>query len=344
MQSQIVYGGEQAPSELIDHARSNGIHVRSFVEYQGLIDFRGYLQRQKQQLENDVIYPSELYVPQHVIYDTTFSHDSAITGTKSDNALDTVAEWMLDERGRFVLLLADFGTGKTFLLHKLAEKLGDMPGAPVPLLIELRQLQKAQKLDELIAQHLVACGETKFELDKIHYMLAKGKIALLFDGFDELAQRVTYDRAAEHLDTLLEAAKDNAKVAVTCRIQHFETDQQIRMALSKRMEVQSSLRVGYLQPFTEDQIQQFLENLLGTQKQGDPTLQSHSRNSGSARAVGNASYAELHRRAADERSSGSEGAYGQNHGGGSLSHSVDTLAEARLHDRSAQRGTADVDD
>lgn len=34
-------------------------------------------------------------------------------------------------------------------------------------------------------------------------MLRKGRIALMFDGFDELAQRVTYQRATEHFDNKL---------------------------------------------------------------------------------------------------------------------------------------------
>ena len=32
--------------------------------------------------------------------------------------------------------------------------------------------------------------------------LAEGRIALLFDGFDELALRLTYDRALEHFETV----------------------------------------------------------------------------------------------------------------------------------------------
>ena len=37
---------------------------------------------------------------------------------------------------------------------------------------------------------------------------------LLFDGFDELVTRVTYDRAADHLETLLGAAEGKAKIVV----------------------------------------------------------------------------------------------------------------------------------
>lgn len=47
---------------------------------------------------------------------------------------------------------------------------------------------------------------------------------LLFDGFDELALRLTYDRALEHFETVMAAAQGNAKVVITSRTQHFLTD------------------------------------------------------------------------------------------------------------------------
>jgi hypothetical protein len=52
----------------------------------------------------------------------------------------------------------------------------------------------------------------------------KGKVALLFDGFDELAQRTDYDRVVDHSNTLQEAAGGAAKVIVTSRHQYFATD------------------------------------------------------------------------------------------------------------------------
>jgi hypothetical protein len=64
LKSELVYAGEQAPPELIEIAKRRGVRLLSFVEYQGLIDFRGYIGRKKQELGNDPIYPPRLYVPQ----------------------------------------------------------------------------------------------------------------------------------------------------------------------------------------------------------------------------------------------------------------------------------------
>ncbi|MGH8576669.1 MAG: metallophosphoesterase [Gammaproteobacteria bacterium] len=199
--SQIVYAARDRPPQiLIDEAGRQGVRVIGLVEYQGLIDFGPYLERQTRRLENDVTYPPSLYVPQRMGCEAGWDRFD------SEDALATVTEWLAHPEPRFVLLLGDFGTGKSFLLHMLALQLAKRGEGPTPVLIEMRGIQKARTLDELIAQHLSGAGEMRIDLKAFRYMLAQGRIALLFDGFDELALRVTYERAAEHFDTLIEAA------------------------------------------------------------------------------------------------------------------------------------------
>ena len=54
-------------------------------------------------------------------------------------------------------------------------------------------------MDALVAAHLASHGEEFIDLKAFRYMLRQGRIVLLFDGFDELVTRLTYDRAADHL-------------------------------------------------------------------------------------------------------------------------------------------------
>lgn len=130
----------------------------------------------------------------------------------------------------------------------------------VPLFIELRALEKAQSLDTLVAQHLAKSGEERIDIPAFRYMLKQGRIVLFFDGFDELALRVSYDRAAEHFETLVQAAEGDAKVVVTSRTQHFESEKHVRTVLYDRAQPLPGLRYCRLQPFREDQIVQFLRN------------------------------------------------------------------------------------
>ncbi len=255
----VFGGGLVAGDELRHHAATCGLRLRSLLEYQGLIDFAPYLEKQNARLAQDDIYPPHLYVPQRMGFEAGAQRAS------TDAALDQVSAWLVEPDPRFILILGEFGTGKTFLLRQVALRLGQMDAAPVPLLIELRYLEKARKLDELLAQHFARQQFDRFDLTALHYMMRQGRVVLLFDGFDELALRVGYAQAAEHLDTLIEAAEGDARVVVSCRTSYFENDRQIRLALGRHVERVRGLRWCRLQPFDRSQIFSFLLHRFGSE-------------------------------------------------------------------------------
>ncbi len=246
---------EPPPADLVRRAARERVHLVTFLEYQGLIDFHAYVAGQTRKLATDPIYNPRHYVPQRIRY--RFADKD-----HEGDAIETVTSWLEDIRGRFVLVLGDFGTGKTFLLHELAGFLGEAAGPLTPVLIEMRDLEKGRSLDELVDQHFARAGLERLDFKAFRYMLREGRIVLLFDGFDELALRVTYDRATEHFDTLVEAAAGNAKVVVTSRTQHFETDAQVRTVLGDRVGQLAGHRIVYLQKFGEAQIRDYLERRL----------------------------------------------------------------------------------
>src|SRR5262249_47279710 len=132
---------------------------------------------------------------------------------------------------------------------------------PYPVLIEMRALEKVHSVDALAAQHFAMEGRPFFP-EAFRAMLHAGQIALLFDGFDELALRVRYARAAEHLEMLIAAAEGKAKVVLTSRTQHFASDQQVRTALAERADRVAGREMLKLRAFDHDQIEQFLQNKL----------------------------------------------------------------------------------
>lgn len=76
----------------------------------------------------------------------------------------------------------------------------------------MRDLEKGRTLDELLAQHMARNDKDPFHGGAFRYLLREGRIALLFDGFDELALRTSYERVPQHFATLWEAAAGAAKV------------------------------------------------------------------------------------------------------------------------------------
>lgn len=258
MISLLVYGGAPAPVEVVTEARAKRVRLVSFVEHQGLIDFRTYLGRQTLKLAEDPIYPPRLYVSQRMRTLSLLGREDNETA----DALAQVREWLDSPHGRFLVLLGDFGTGKTFLLHELARRIGEAAGGLVPILLQMRSLEKGRSLDALLAQHFAQEGMEGFSPARFRYMLEQGRIALLFDGFDELALRVTYAKAADHFATLLQAATGSAKVVLTSRRQHFLSESQVKTALAERVESLSGHRLAILQPFHREQVRLFLANFF----------------------------------------------------------------------------------
>jgi WD40 repeat protein len=255
--SELVHLGEPPPEDVCRAARRRRIRIRSLAEFEGRWDPRRYLARQSQRLAVDAAYPPELYVPQRFIL--------LGGGGPPDVQRDVFAamcDWLDAEDARFLLVLGDFGRGKTFLLRELARRMPREVPQVAPLLIELRALEKTHSVDDLLALHLSKTGEHGVDVRAVRRMVEQGKVALLFDGFDELALRVTYDRAAEHLKTVLSAVAGRAKVVLTSRTQHFITDEQYRTALGEEVRLRASSREIHLADFDVDQVREVLVRLF----------------------------------------------------------------------------------
>ncbi len=218
VESELVYGGEVVDAALIRRARRRGVLVRSLPEFQRLWDPRRYLIRQSERLENDLLYPPWLYVPQrYVRLDRAGRRGPDQSAEPDDDVFDTMVNWLDAEPARLILVLANFGHWKTFLLRELARRLSRILPNLVPVFIELRALEKNHSLDALLAQHLAVAGEERIDIPAVRRMFERGQLVLLCDGFDELALQVTYDRAAEHLRTILSAENPRTRPGPAAR-------------------------------------------------------------------------------------------------------------------------------
>ncbi|KJE19859.1 WD40 repeat-containing protein [Frankia torreyi] len=247
-------------------ARSRGIRLRSFLEFQGLLDLREFVARQTAEITVDRRYPPSLYVPQR------FREMVGAVRTVREGLSDELMRLVAEEEGRFVLVLGDFGRGKTFALREVARRIpAELPHL-TPILIELRALDKAHSVDGLVAAHLANHDQSLADLRAFRYMLREGRLVLLFDGFDELASRVTYERATEHLTAILEATEGDAKVIVASRTHHFRSDEQVLTGLGQRVGLLPRRRVLTIEDFGSAQIREYLRNRYRDEAAADTRL------------------------------------------------------------------------
>ena len=86
-----------------------------------------------------------------------------------------------------------------------------------------------------------------------------GLFLLIFDGFDEMAQKVLFDIAYTNFRMLSELAKPKkSKVILTCRLEFFRTHAKEREILTD-IDKRENFDVIYLQQFDENQIIDFLK-------------------------------------------------------------------------------------
>jgi WD40 repeat protein len=163
-----------------------------------------------------------------------------------------------------VVVLGPFGYGKTFLLRQLARAMHQQAHRVVPVIVQLRDLKEVAQVETLVARQLSDDGEGPVDLDDLRNLLREGYVALLFDGYDELATRVGWEQAAEQLRTFANVAQDRCKIVLTGRDHYFLTDDEVLMGLGGRLLTVAGRRVVRLTEFDETQILDFLRYRLGS--------------------------------------------------------------------------------
>jgi len=139
-----------------------------------------------------------------------------------------VDRWLDDPTRNHISILGDYGTGKTSFCCQYAAKLGrrwlaDPDHHRIPILISLRDYAKAVNLKQLVTDFLVNRYGIQAGYEAFRRFNADGKLVLLFDGFDEMAQKVDYQTTVDNFEELARAVEARSKVLLTCRTPYFRT-------------------------------------------------------------------------------------------------------------------------
>lgn len=146
-------------------------------------------------------------------------------------AVDWFNSWIEKEDGRnWVVLLGEYGTGKTALTKYLQYQwlIGykDSPIRRIPLRIELREFTRQFDTDSLLHHFLDKNNLGYVPVTYLRHLIKSGRIALLLDGYDEMAQFMNARERRICLAALATLASDGAKGVLTSRPNYFtETEE-----------------------------------------------------------------------------------------------------------------------
>jgi WD40 repeat protein len=186
-----------------------------------------------------------------------------------------VDEWIHNDQINHLSILGEYGTGKTSFCRKLAYDLAkkyrkDPLNNRIPILINLRDYSKVMSVRQLITDLLI----NEYRIRGIDFSLFEkmnrdGLFLLIFDGFDEMAQKVIFDVAYSNFSKIAELAEmKKSKLILTCRTEFFRThekEKEILVDIAKR----ENFDIVYLRQFDDAQIRDFLQKrvpLIETEK------------------------------------------------------------------------------
>ncbi|HEY0481200.1 MAG TPA: pentapeptide repeat-containing protein [Kofleriaceae bacterium] len=265
--SRLVIGATEIDPVLRSAAQARGVDVERMIDYQRILDTIGYSQKLRERLGRDREYPSEFYVEQRL----TGWNPTYMSAERIDRAADWLALRLLEREGAFVLVLGQAGVGKTFLLREVARRLSRQQ-AITPILVELRDLERAHSIEELVAMQFTRVG-VPWHPRAFRRDLEEGRLALLFDGFDELALRVRSAAIPAHFERIHAAAIERARIVVTSRTEHFLSSGQVAelmtpssastTPLGGMLERVQRRHVLEVHPFDRDDVRVYLRKRLG---------------------------------------------------------------------------------
>ena len=194
---------------------------------QDLVDFSDYFQSIKYRVEQLRLPDSSLclcdtYTPTHFI-----SQDVGTSG-ETETYLQ---KWLEEKSQRHLAMLGEYGQGKSTTALMFAYSLIARPAAMsrVPVLIELRgKSPKNMTREELLAGWAYPYRIDPQAVMKLH---ESGKILLILEGFDEIAQVGDPESRLSHFRTLWEFAGYDAKILITGRPNFFLDDTEMKVAL-----------------------------------------------------------------------------------------------------------------
>jgi hypothetical protein len=229
--------------------------------YRNIVDFSDYkteiIRRvEKEHFAGSTVSISDIYTASAISADTEGRH------TVSNNLGDFLNDWSQQPAGSHLALMGEYGQGKsTGALMYVYDSIRSgnwESGGRIPLLIELRGKSPANlSQTDLMA---VWGQQYKFQASALMKLLIDGRLILIFEGFDEMANVADAESRVAHFRSLWRFAFPRSKIIFTGRRNLFFEDRELNVVFRTANEgnLTSFCRVLHLKPFDTAKIENSL--------------------------------------------------------------------------------------
>lgn len=222
----------------------------------GMIDFTAYIWKFIRIFENSELFES--YIPLKA---------SNKSGGKSFDLVDFVKSSINKEAYPFhVCILGDFGTGKTtaamMLTYMMMKEYNEKPfSSIIPIYIPLRDYSRSFDVRSMVTDHLVNAYSLRTDFATFQMLLERGKLLLILDGFDEMAQMVDTETRRQHFLAIAELFRGKAKTIITGRQGYFFSldDLEGMLELVGNNANVDNYSTIFIEPFSSEQISNFVK-------------------------------------------------------------------------------------
>jgi predicted NACHT family NTPase len=156
-----------------------------------------------------------------------------------------IKQWLSDDSKEHVSILGEFGTGKTWFsfhyawdclrAYKEAKEQG-LERPRLPLVIALRDYNKALKVESILSDLFFNKHDIRLNSSVFDCLNQMGKLVIIFDGFDEMADKVDRQKMINNFWELARVVCPGSKVILTSRTEHFPHDRESQQLLNAELE------------------------------------------------------------------------------------------------------------
>jgi len=172
-------------------------------------------------------------------------HQDFVQAEKSSESVNAMLDRFVASEEPLLLLTGDYGSGKTTVCQRLCYEIarrtleGETTGR-IPIYIPLKYYSQMPSVAGLVQTFLAQEGLRHNWYDAFIAMNDAGLLLLVFDGFDEMARRVTTQIRIETFRELIRICGPHSKVIITGRSGYFPNDDELYKAALQTVGVRSA--------------------------------------------------------------------------------------------------------